>query len=151
MEKLEHKLIVMREINEDHQTLHSINNNNTTTSSTTTTLSTTTTTDYNNDTTSQNKNANNCLNNTNSNNNNNTKNTSNNSTDINNSSNNNSNVAGELEQDPFYDSQENHNLIGVSNIFLECLFNDVKLNYHVPIISQQAEVAGRLQVQAERG
>ena len=48
--------------------------------------------------------------------------------------------------DPFYESQENHNLIGVANIFLECLFHDVRLNYHVPIISQQGEVAGRLQV-----
>ncbi|MPD06635.1 Kinesin-like protein KIF13A [Portunus trituberculatus] len=48
--------------------------------------------------------------------------------------------------DPFYESQENHNLIGVANIFLDCLFHDVRLNYHVPIISQQGEVAGRLQV-----
>uniref|UniRef100_A0A2C9LQM5 Kinesin-like KIF1-type domain-containing protein n=1 Tax=Biomphalaria glabrata TaxID=6526 RepID=A0A2C9LQM5_BIOGL len=43
--------------------------------------------------------------------------------------------------DPFYESQENHNLIGVANIFLECLFHDVKLDYHVPIISQQGEVS----------
>ena len=43
--------------------------------------------------------------------------------------------------DPFYESQENHNLIGVANIFLECLFRDVKLDYHVPIISQQGEVS----------
>ncbi|CAL4103220.1 unnamed protein product, partial [Meganyctiphanes norvegica] len=49
------------------------------------------------------------------------------------------------EADPFYESQENHNLIGVANIFLDCLFHDVRLNYHVPIISQQGEVAGRLQ------
>lgn len=50
-------------------------------------------------------------------------------------------------QDPFYESQENHNLIGVANIFLEVLFHDVKLDYHTPIISQQGEVAGRLQVE----
>lgn len=50
------------------------------------------------------------------------------------------------EADPFYESQENHNLIGVANIFLDCLFHDVRLNYHIPIISQQGEVAGRLQV-----
>lgn len=49
-------------------------------------------------------------------------------------------------QDPFYESQENHNLIGVANIFLEALFHDVTLDYHTPIISQQGEVAGRLQV-----
>lgn len=48
--------------------------------------------------------------------------------------------------DPFYESQENHNLIGVANIFLECLFHDVTLDYYTPIISQQGEVAGRLQV-----
>ncbi|XP_049855904.1 kinesin-like protein KIF13A isoform X3 [Schistocerca gregaria] len=52
--------------------------------------------------------------------------------------------------DPFYESQENHNLIGVANIFLEVLFHDVKLDYHTPIISQQGEVAGRLQVELSR-
>ncbi len=45
-----------------------------------------------------------------------------------------------MKGDPFYESQENHNLIGVANIFLEALFYDVKLDYHVPIISQQGEV-----------
>ncbi|XP_067009212.2 kinesin-like protein KIF13A [Anabrus simplex] len=52
--------------------------------------------------------------------------------------------------DPFFESQENHNLIGVANIFLEVLFHDVKLDYHTPIISQQGEVAGRLQVELRR-
>lgn len=42
--------------------------------------------------------------------------------------------------DPFYEAQENHNLIGVANVFLECLYCDVKLQYAVPIISQQGEV-----------
>ena len=42
--------------------------------------------------------------------------------------------------DPFYESQENHNLIGVANVFLEALFYNVKLDYHVPVISQQGEV-----------
>uniref|UniRef100_A0A182WIL3 Kinesin motor domain-containing protein n=1 Tax=Anopheles minimus TaxID=112268 RepID=A0A182WIL3_9DIPT len=54
------------------------------------------------------------------------------------------------KSDPFYESQENHNLIGVANIFLEVLFHDVKLEYHTPIISQQGEVAGRLQVEISR-
>lgn len=53
-------------------------------------------------------------------------------------------------QDPFFESQENHNLIGVANIFLEILFHDVRLEYHTPIISQQGEVAGRLQVEIDR-
>ncbi|XP_012588377.1 PREDICTED: kinesin-like protein KIF13A [Condylura cristata] len=52
--------------------------------------------------------------------------------------------------DPFYEAQENHNLIGVANVFLECLFCDVKLQYAVPIISQQGEVAGRLHVEVAR-
>ncbi|XP_055358845.1 kinesin-like protein KIF13A isoform X2 [Betta splendens] len=52
--------------------------------------------------------------------------------------------------DPFYEAQENHNLIGVANIFLESLFHDVKLQYAVPIISQQGEVAGRLHVELMR-
>ncbi|KAL3888334.1 hypothetical protein ACJMK2_000704 [Sinanodonta woodiana] len=52
--------------------------------------------------------------------------------------------------DPFYESQENHNLIGVANVFLECLFYDVKLDYHVPIISQQGEVAGKLHVEISK-
>ncbi|XP_077454906.1 kinesin-like protein KIF13A isoform X3 [Stigmatopora argus] len=52
--------------------------------------------------------------------------------------------------DPFYETQENHNLIGVANIFLECLFHDVKLQYAVPIISQQGELAGRLHVDLMR-
>ncbi|KAK7063154.1 Kinesin-like protein kif13b [Halocaridina rubra] len=54
------------------------------------------------------------------------------------------------EAEPFYETQENHNLIGVANIFLDCLFHDVRLNYHIPIISQQGEVAGRLQVEISR-
>uniref|UniRef100_A0AAR2JXX8 Kinesin family member 13A n=1 Tax=Pygocentrus nattereri TaxID=42514 RepID=A0AAR2JXX8_PYGNA len=57
---------------------------------------------------------------------------------------------GNKQGDPFYEAQENHNLIGVANVFLECLFHDVKLQYAVPIISQQGEVAGRLHVELMR-
>lgn len=46
--------------------------------------------------------------------------------------------------DPFFDEQENHSLIGVANVFLSCLFYDVKLQYAVPIINQKGEVGGRL-------
>ncbi|KAK3087726.1 hypothetical protein FSP39_009709 [Pinctada imbricata] len=56
----------------------------------------------------------------------------------------------QLKVDPFFESQENHNLIGVANIFLECLFHDVKLVYHVPIISQQGEIAGKLHVEISK-
>ncbi|XP_036438074.1 kinesin-like protein KIF13B isoform X2 [Colossoma macropomum] len=52
--------------------------------------------------------------------------------------------------DPFFDEQENHSLIGVANVFLACLFFDVKLQYAVPIINQKGEVAGRLHVEVER-
>lgn len=48
--------------------------------------------------------------------------------------------------DPFYETQETHNLIGVASIYLEVLFSDVTLDYSTPVISQQGEVAGRLQV-----
>ncbi|VDO45464.1 unnamed protein product [Haemonchus placei] len=53
----------------------------------------------------------------------------------------------EVMIDPFFESQEHHNLIGVANVFLEVLFHDMKLDYQVPIISHQGEVAGRLHVQ----
>ncbi|KAM8831655.1 kinesin-like protein KIF13B isoform 2-T2 [Spinachia spinachia] len=52
--------------------------------------------------------------------------------------------------DPFFDEQENHSLIGVANVFLACLFHDVKLRYAVPIINQKGEVAGRLHVEVWR-
>ncbi|CAN8000086.1 unnamed protein product [Ixodes hexagonus] len=52
--------------------------------------------------------------------------------------------------DPFYESQENHNLIGVANVFLEALFHNVRLSYHVPIISQQGEIAGRLHMEISK-
>ncbi|XP_074540625.1 kinesin-like protein KIF13B isoform X2 [Halichoeres trimaculatus] len=52
--------------------------------------------------------------------------------------------------DPFFDEQENHSLIGVANVFLACLFYDVRLQYAVPIINQKGEVAGRLHVELWR-
>ncbi|XP_076456377.1 kinesin-like protein KIF13A [Babylonia areolata] len=52
--------------------------------------------------------------------------------------------------DPFYESQENHILIGVANIYLECLFYDVTLDYKVPIISQQGDIAGKLHIEISK-
>ncbi|KAM7406505.1 hypothetical protein PAMP_000879 [Pampus punctatissimus] len=52
--------------------------------------------------------------------------------------------------DPFFDEQENHSLIGVANVFLSCLFYDVKLQYAVPLINQKGEVSGRLHVEVVR-
>lgn len=46
--------------------------------------------------------------------------------------------------DPFFDEQENHSLIGVANVFLSCLFYDVKLQYAIPIINQKGEVGVHL-------
>lgn len=43
--------------------------------------------------------------------------------------------------DPFFDEQVNHSLIGVANVFLSCLFYDVKLQYAIPIINQKGEVS----------
>jgi kinesin family protein 13 len=52
--------------------------------------------------------------------------------------------------DPFYETADQHHLIGVANIFLEVLFHSVRLDYQTPIISQQGEVVGRLHVEIER-
>jgi kinesin family protein 13 len=52
--------------------------------------------------------------------------------------------------DPFYESVENHKLIGVANVFMEALFHDVPLDYQVPIISQHGEVTGRLHIILQR-
>uniref|UniRef100_A0A0R3RTH8 Kinesin motor domain-containing protein n=1 Tax=Elaeophora elaphi TaxID=1147741 RepID=A0A0R3RTH8_9BILA len=49
-----------------------------------------------------------------------------------------------------FDSQEHHSLIGVANVFLEVLLHDMRLDYQVPIISQQGEVSGRLHVEVYR-
>lgn len=48
--------------------------------------------------------------------------------------------------DPFFDEQENHCLIGVANVFLSCLFYDVKLQYAIPIINQKGEVRRHITV-----
>ncbi|VDK72292.1 unnamed protein product [Onchocerca ochengi] len=49
-----------------------------------------------------------------------------------------------------FDSQEHHSLIGVANVFLEVLLHNMRLDYQVPIISQQGEVSGRLHVEVYR-
>ena len=59
-------------------------------------------------------------------------------------------LIGTQYPDPFSENTENHSLIGVANVFLSVLFHDVNLDYHTPIISQQGEVAGRLQIQIQR-
>ncbi|CAF1281060.1 unnamed protein product [Rotaria sordida] len=48
--------------------------------------------------------------------------------------------------DPFFDADEYNSLIGVANIFLKALFYDTKLDYPVPIINTQGEIAGSLHV-----
>ena len=59
-------------------------------------------------------------------------------------------AVGRTIPDPFFESKEQHNLIGVANVFLDVLFHGVKLDYPVPIISQQGEVSGRLHVEIQR-
>ena len=51
---------------------------------------------------------------------------------------------------PFFNPSENQTFIGVANIFLEVLHQEVALTYKVPIISPQGEVVGRLVVEIER-
>lgn len=41
-------------------------------------------------------------------------------------------------------------MIGVANVFLEVLFHDLRLDYQVPIISQQGEASGKLHVEIYR-
>lgn len=61
-----------------------------------------------------------------------------------------STISFQPANDPFYEAQENHHLIGVANIFLEALMHDIMLDYQVPIISQQGEVTGRLHIEFGR-
>ncbi|KAI1294184.1 Kinesin-like protein KIF13A [Halotydeus destructor] len=54
-------------------------------------------------------------------------------------------------EDPFHESQQNHILIGVANVFLDALFYEgVRLDHWVPVVSQQGSVQGRLQVTLSR-
>ena len=57
---------------------------------------------------------------------------------------------GKSLPDPFYDSIENHVLIGVANIFLTPLFHDVKFSYNTPIVAQDGTVSGKLMIELVR-
>lgn len=46
-----------------------------------------------------------------------------------------------MDIDPFYEHEENHNLIGVANVYMSVLFHNVVLDYYVPVVSQQGEVS----------
>ena len=60
------------------------------------------------------------------------------------------NAATPPRLNPFFDPSENQTFVGVANIFLEALYEEVALNYQAPIISPQGEVVGRLVVELER-
>uniref|UniRef100_A0A915DR28 Kinesin-like protein n=1 Tax=Ditylenchus dipsaci TaxID=166011 RepID=A0A915DR28_9BILA len=60
------------------------------------------------------------------------------------------NKQSSLVFDSLFESQEKHSLIGVANVFLEVLFHQLRLDYQVPIISQQGEVCGKLHVEVYR-
>ena len=51
---------------------------------------------------------------------------------------------GKTLPDPFFDTIENHILIGVANMFLAPLFHDIKFEYNCPIISQAEWIMGYL-------
>jgi len=50
------------------------------------------------------------------------------------------------DDDGLFFEVECHTLIGIATIWLECLFENVPLDYAAPIISQQGEVCGKLMV-----
>ena len=52
--------------------------------------------------------------------------------------------------DPFFDSIENHVLIGVANIHLQPLFHDIKFEYNTPIIAQDGRMSGKLLMELHR-
>ena len=45
------------------------------------------------------------------------------------------------DDDSLFFEVECHTLIGVATVWLECLFENVPLDYAAPIISQQGEVS----------
>jgi kinesin family protein 13 len=48
----------------------------------------------------------------------------------------------------FFEPDQPHVLLGIANVFLQALFyDDVTLNYPVPVINQQGEIVGKLQVE----
>ena len=49
-------------------------------------------------------------------------------------------------EDPFNEMTQNHELIGVANLYLDALFHFVNFVYWIPLISPQGEVSGRLKV-----
>nr|CAB3259008.1 kinesin-like protein KIF13A [Phallusia mammillata] len=54
------------------------------------------------------------------------------------------------KDDPFNETERSQILIGVANVFLECLLQDAPLEYNVPIINQHGQVAGKLLVNIQR-
>ena len=58
--------------------------------------------------------------------------------------------AGVSVPDPFFDSVESHNLIGVASVYLSCLLGDVAFEYSTPVLAQDGKVAGKLLVELKR-
>lgn len=56
----------------------------------------------------------------------------------------------DTDDDGLFFEVECHTLIGVATVWLECLYQNVPLDYSAPIISQQGEVCGRLSVEIKR-
>ena len=51
---------------------------------------------------------------------------------------------GKSLPDPFFDTFENHVLIGVANIYLQPLFHDLTYKYSCPVIAPDGQVSGKL-------
>uniref|UniRef100_A0A7M5UMN0 CAP-Gly domain-containing protein n=3 Tax=Clytia hemisphaerica TaxID=252671 RepID=A0A7M5UMN0_9CNID len=56
----------------------------------------------------------------------------------------------DTDDDGLFFEVECHTLIGVATVWLECLYQNVPLDYSAPVISQQGEVCGRMSVEIRR-
>ena len=60
-------------------------------------------------------------------------------------------VSSNMANDPFYEMEKSHTLLGVANLFLEPLnYQDIKLTYSPPIINRQGQIVGHITVNIRR-
>lgn len=60
-------------------------------------------------------------------------------------------VTSNMTNDPFYEMEKSHTLLGVANLFLEPLnYQDIKLCYSPPIINRQGQIVGHISVEVKR-
>ncbi|KAL5249740.1 hypothetical protein ACHWQZ_G018536 [Mnemiopsis leidyi] len=60
-------------------------------------------------------------------------------------------VSSNMANDPFYEMEKSHTLLGVANLFLEPLnYQDIKLTYSPPIINRQGQIVGHISIGIRR-